>query len=227
MSNISARKTAGILLAAALLMLITLGGFGGFSSTDASWSDQTTVHGSYRAAPLDEPTDPPEDPPGPGDAPTEPEEEPTQPEDAPTEPEEVPPEPEDEPGDEVEDPSDRLEGHITNLQCKSGQNTGDEKPIILTWAVPAAWHDHDIVYDVAWQDNVLTNYSKNVTVDERTFGPFFPRDFPGTANNQHADLTFTIQAKLADGEWQSDAIAIDAHGPTHGGVLHCGTSNRR
>lgn len=216
MSNISAREIAGILLASALLLLIALGGFGGLSSTDASWSDQTTVHGTYRAAPIDEPTEPEEAPSGPGDTPTEPEEDPTEPEDAPTE-------PEDDPSDEVEDPNDRFEGHITNLTCTNGKNTGDEKPIILTWEVPAAWHDHDIVYDVAWQDNVLTNYSKIVTVDEPTFGPFFPKDFPGTANNQHADLTFTIQAKLAESGWQSDPITIDAHGPTHGGVLHCGT----
>lgn len=168
MSNISPRHFAGSLVFMAVLMLIALGGFGRMPLTDASWSAEQTVTGSYRSL--------------------------------------------------------QMAGEIKNPKCRSGMNSGNEKPIILSWDKPAQLRDVNVIYDIAWHDHNLTSYSGTTTVDEPVFGPFFPGP---EFTSQHADLTFTIRARLADSEWQSEPTTIDAHGPIGGGVLHCGTSPRR
>lgn len=115
---------------------------------------------------------------------------------------------------------------ITGLRCEETQR-GKPDSIGLFWEKPAEWQEFDVVYEISWQDNVLTTYSGKTTVQDETFGPFSLADYPGNGQAQHADLTFTIQAKLADGGGQSEPITIDAEGPTQGGVLRCGTSPHR
>lgn len=115
---------------------------------------------------------------------------------------------------------------ITGLRCEEPQK-GKPDNISLFWDKPIEWHEFDVVYDVSWQDNVLTSYSGNTTVHDSEFLDFSPPDYPGNGKAQHADLTFTIQAKLANGGGQSEPITIDAEGPTQGGVLRCGTSPHR
>ena len=114
---------------------------------------------------------------------------------------------------------------ITGLRCDGVQN-GKPKEIYLSWDKPSEWKDFAVVYDVSWQDNRLTSYTGHTTIDEPPF-TFAAPAYPGNGNEQHADLTFTIQAKLADGEGQSEPVTIDAEGPTQGGVLRCGTSPHR
>ena len=114
---------------------------------------------------------------------------------------------------------------ITGLRCEEPQ-TGKPDHINLFWEKPTEWQEVDVVYDVSWQDNELTDYSGSTTVSDSELFVFSLSDHVASPA-QHLDLTFTIQAKLANGEGQSEPVIIDAEGPAQGGVLRCGTSPHR
>ena len=111
-----------------------------------------------------------------------------------------------------------FEGAITGLQC-ARDNQDKPNTIKLSWEEPADLQGMAVEYEVSWQDDKHPDFRGVETVTETHFGPYFPEAFPA----QHANLTFTIQARVPGTELRGAPQEIYAHGPVGSDVvIRCG-----
>lgn len=109
-------------------------------------------------------------------------------------------------------------GEIGKVKCVR-DNTAKPNTINLYWNEPTDLQGSAVEYEVSWQDENHSNYRGKQTVNTTAFEDFFPLDFPA----QHANLTFTIQARIPDTDLLGTPQYAHAEGPVGSGVvIRCG-----
>lgn len=113
---------------------------------------------------------------------------------------------------------------VVDLTCDIDNGT-KPKTLFLSWKPPSDLNGLEVVYDVSWQDDKYPRFKGSTTVTDPEFGPYFPGyyfdepKFPA----QHANLTFTIQARVSGTDLRGEPSTFQAHGPVGSDVvIFCG-----